>query len=267
MATTPFERLAEVSAKAASSRRPNRDRRSDVEANILNAAERLLDTVPLQDLYVSNIISEAGISRATFYFYFSSKFAVLGALLARTAEDIFNAVQPWVAEGDGDVRERLRQSLVAAAAVWKEHEAVTRSAAEHWTTEPDIADLWATVVDSFTELFIELVERDRAAGAAPDGPDPRPIVGGLVWATERLFYIASTGRDPRIPDHEVAVDVLFRMWSSALYGAVAPEPPATAQPVADAAPPAPAPPRTGAKRRVPVWKAAGLDGDGDATQG
>ena len=73
--------------RLAATRRRDRPRvhggNSDTEQAIFAATEELLEQVPLQDLSVAQIIERAGVSRATFYFYFSSKYAVVTGLLAQ----------------------------------------------------------------------------------------------------------------------------------------------------------------------------------------
>jgi len=221
---TDTTRLTKAASRASGGRRQQRDRSSDVEAAILDAAEQLLASTQLHELYVADIIKEAGLSRATFYHYFASKFDVVAALLARTADDLFEAVQPWMTGTDQTPAERLRSSLEAAAEVWDRHAAVTRSTVEHWTVEPEIRELWLAVLERFGAGFIELVERDQTAGLAPARRDSAALVTSLVWSTERVFYVASAGIDERIPDMGTAVEVVFEMWFSAIYG----EPPKAA---------------------------------------
>src|SRR5689334_21438809 len=89
---------------------------SDTEQAIFAAMERLLERTPAHEISVAQVLEEAGISRATFYFYFSSKFAVLAGLLALVMEEINQVVGVWLqrAEGD-DPKVALRASLRAAA--------------------------------------------------------------------------------------------------------------------------------------------------------
>ncbi len=213
------DRLEKAAARASSGRRQQRDRSTDVESAILDAAELLLDSTPLHELFVADIIKEAGLSRATFYHYFASKFDVVAALLARTADDLFEAVQPWMSGEDQPPEDRLRSSLQAAASVWAQHSAVTRSAVEHWTTDPEIRELWLALLERFGQGFIDLVDRDRANGLAPAGSDSGALITALVWSTERVFYVSSVGTADHLPDIDTAVDVVFDMWSAAIYGA------------------------------------------------
>ena len=59
----------------------------DREHAILVTAERLLEERALHEISVDDLARGAGISRPTFYFYFSSKEAVLLTLLDRMVEE------------------------------------------------------------------------------------------------------------------------------------------------------------------------------------
>ena len=77
------------------------DGSSVAETAIFDATEKLLAEYSLRDLSVAQIIAEAGLSRATFYFYFGSKFSVAASLLGRITDETFELVQPYVS-GDAD---------------------------------------------------------------------------------------------------------------------------------------------------------------------
>src|ERR1700716_1861472 len=69
---------------------------SETEIAIFEATEKLLAEMPLHELSVAQIIRAAGVSRATFYFYFSPKHAVVIGLLARVIDALYEVVQPFV---------------------------------------------------------------------------------------------------------------------------------------------------------------------------
>src|ERR1700757_1430011 len=126
---------------------------SATEQAVFTATEELLDEVPLQDLSVAQIISRAGVSRATFYFYFSSKYAVVSGLLARVMDEIYDVMQPFVrrqGSGSAVAVEPLRESLTAAAEVWCAHRAPLRAVMEHWHAVPELRTLWLDVVKRFS---------------------------------------------------------------------------------------------------------------------
>jgi AcrR family transcriptional regulator len=58
---------------AESRHRPRRGRRPKTYAAVLEATARLLETVPLADLSVAQILDAAGVGRTSFYEHFASK--------------------------------------------------------------------------------------------------------------------------------------------------------------------------------------------------
>jgi AcrR family transcriptional regulator len=192
---------------------------STAEAAIFAATERLLDQVPLHDISVADIITEAQISRGTFYFYFSSKFAVVNGLLSRVMDEIYEVVRPFV---DRDWSEpadvTLRRSLEATVSVWVAHRATLRATHEHWHAVEELGERWLSVVERFTDAVAEQIDRERAAGVAPPGADSRQLAASLLWATDRCLYVAAIGADADLASERGIVDVLIRLWIGVLYG-------------------------------------------------
>ena len=192
---------------------------SDAEVLILDATEALLAEVPVAKLSVAQIIARAGVSRATFYFYFGSKYAVITALLLRVMDEIYEMARPFVdAEAGSPPAEALRESIEGGARVWHEHRFVLRATSEHWSDVPELRDLWTGIVRRFTDGVAGSIDRGRAAGDLPAGPDSRKLAASLLWASERVFYVAGLGADDVLPSEEEVVDVLAAMWTGALYG-------------------------------------------------
>jgi AcrR family transcriptional regulator len=195
---------------------------SDTEIAIFDATERLLAEIPLHDLSVAQIIAAAGISRATFYFYFSSKFAVVSGLLARVMQEIFTVVSPFTMRDDGIPPETaLEQSLSAAIALWASHRPALRAVHEHWNTTDELRTLWLGVVDRFTEAIAVELERERSSGLTTVGADSRQIAASLLWSTQSVLYAAGLGIDPNLPDEQSALAPLMALWGGALYSSTA----------------------------------------------
>jgi AcrR family transcriptional regulator len=167
---------------------------------------------------VAQIIAAAEISRATFYFYFSSKFAVVSGLLAQVMDEIFEVVQPFVRRQERtSPEEALRESLTGATRLWKAHRPAMRAIHEHWNTTPELRSLWITVVERFTDAVAAEVDREREAGIAPAGAASRQIAAALLWGTERCLYVAGLGVDPDLPDETETLEPLLTMWVGSLY--------------------------------------------------
>lgn len=183
------------------------------------ATERLLVDVPLHDLSVARIITEAKISRATFYFYFSSKYAVITGLLAGVLSEIYETVQPFIGRNPDDPPDpALRESLTAATKVWADHRLVLRAAHEHWRAVPELRSLWLGVFGGFTDALAGELDRERKAGLlVPELPN-RTIATTLLWATEGCLYIGGLGADPDMPEEKQLVEPLVALWVGTLYG-------------------------------------------------
>jgi AcrR family transcriptional regulator len=193
---------------------------SDPERAVFAALGRLLEQVPLRDISVNQIISEAQISRATFYFYFSSKFAVVTGLTAVVLEELSQAIEPALRASaeDDDPIQPLRRRLEAMAAVWVEHRAIMRAVAENWQAVPELAAIWLDMIESSTDGLSREIDRNRAARGEPLGPGARGLAAVVVWATERLLYVSGLGRPDDLPSEREAVEVLLPLWAAAIYG-------------------------------------------------
>ena len=199
----------------------------DRERAILETAERLLETRPLQEIAIDDLARGAGISRPSFYFYFSSKEAVLLSLLDRVIEEADAtreaALETVVA---GDPAAFCRAGIAAFHDTFRAHRAVTLAAAEARTTHPEVRELWSRVMTGWVEEAAGLIGAERARGAAPDGIPARDLAVALNLMNERVLHATFAGDAPAIGADEV-VDVLVAVWLSAIY-----RPAPSGQPVA-----------------------------------
>jgi AcrR family transcriptional regulator len=194
------------------------DGTSVAESAIFAATEELLAERSLQDLSVAQIIEGAHLSRATFYFYFASKFAVAASLLGRVTDEIFEFVQPYVnRKPQEDPCDALTQSLQAAVEIWERHGPILRAAHEHWSTNPEIGAQWMAGVELFTDAVAAQIERDRHAGFAPAGPAPRQLAASLLWGTQHCLYAAGLGVED-LDGEQAALEPLAAMWTRSIYG-------------------------------------------------
>ena len=192
---------------------------SDAEVAIFDATERLLADTPFYELSVAQIIAEAGISRATFYFYFSSKFAVLSGLLARVIEEMFEVIQPFTQRDEAVTPQKaLEDSLSAVISMWVDHRPALRAIHEHWNTTDELRFLWSDAVQRFTQAAAAELDRERTAGLARNGVDSRQLAAALIWSTERCLYVSGLDVDPNLGNETQAITPLLMIWNSALYG-------------------------------------------------
>jgi len=213
--------MAQARAEGASARRARRGpaQPGDIEQAVCDAAERLLGTERLADLSVAQILREAQVSRASFYFYFASKHAVLARLAERVVDEVYLATQTWLHRAEGEpARTALETAMRSAAQLWRTHGPVVRAMVETWHTAPEIGDVWERLIGRFTDAAAEQIERERTAGVAPaDGPPARTLAATLTWMTERSLYLALTSGEPEFADEDALVTTLTEVWWRAIY--------------------------------------------------
>jgi TetR/AcrR family transcriptional regulator, ethionamide resistance regulator len=172
-----------------------------------------------RDVSVAHILEEAGISRATFYHYFSSKWEVVNYLAASVMTEIYDRVGQFAAGGDEISRqEALRRSIVEGCQIWATHRAVLRAIVDHWREVPELRAMLVAVLEPFRRAIAEELDRERASGIAPQGPDSERLVAALLWSSLSCLHIAGLGDVDDIPDEESAAQLLTTIWMSTLYG-------------------------------------------------
>jgi AcrR family transcriptional regulator len=190
---------------------------TEKERAVLEATQELLATVPLSDLSVAEIIKAANVSRTSFYFYFSSKDAVVVALVKEVSREISELIQPLLHRGDAPPEEAVRESLTNWMTVGGEHAAVLAAAAEEWPRAPEIGDVWQGVLGKVTDSLARHIDVEREAGVAPRGVNSRSLAASLVWATERVFHVSAIGIGG-LPTTIAAIEPLVQMYMGAIYG-------------------------------------------------
>jgi AcrR family transcriptional regulator len=192
---------------------------ANADAAILAATEQLLAEVPLRKLSVAQIIVAAGISRATFYFYFPSKFAVLAELVRRAINEIYAVSRPTLHSATAEAREvALTRRIEDSARVWDAHRPVLQATVDNLHAYPELQALWLEMLGGLTDAIATEIEQERAAGRAPDGPDARGLAAMLAWTTERCLYGIGLGLPGALSDRDGMLAVLVQIWMAVMYG-------------------------------------------------
>jgi TetR/AcrR family transcriptional regulator, ethionamide resistance regulator len=209
--------MTEMTRRAVGRRRVA-DTEASAAESIFSATARLLARQSFNDISVAQILTEARVSRATFYFYFASKFSVLSGLLERAMNDIFETVQPFLSRSPEDPPTvAVERSLRAVTQAWHRHRPVLQAATHHWHSEPELRVLWLAIAERFIAAGAVEIDRERAAGIVTSQVPSRTLAATLFWGTERVLYIAGLGVEPSLADEEAAVDALVTMWRGTLY--------------------------------------------------
>jgi len=196
----------------------------DIREAILDATAGLLAGRSFGDLAVGDILTAAGVSRGSFYFYFDSKHDVLAELVRRAVAAGHAAAGPWLAV-PSDPEAALRAGITAGAELWRASAPVLRAIVENWRTDPRLEALWTEQMQTFTDATVAQISADPRARERLVGQDVPALASALTWLGERLYYLAATGTPP-FDDQDTLVATLLRLWMSALYAdASGPSPP------------------------------------------
>ncbi|MGC4959010.1 TetR/AcrR family transcriptional regulator [Actinomadura citrea] len=188
---------------------------------ILSATRELLRERRFDGLSVADILTAAGVSRASFYFYFPNKQAVLAELVRRAVAQGRQAAHPWT-DGRQDPVTALRAGTQEGARLWRENAGVLMAIVENWASDPDLRALWLEQMDLFTDAAVARIQSDPQALRRLAGMNVRAVAASLTWHGERLYYLAAAGIPP-FDDEDTLVDVLTDTWTATLYGRPAEE--------------------------------------------
>jgi len=206
-----------------SSRSPSTGRRSttspppaELRDRLLDAMRELLQNQRFAAISVADVLRVARVSRASFYFYFPSRQALLGELVRRAVTQGHDAARPWTAQQDDRI-EALRSGIASGAALWQSNAGVLRAIVESWGSDEDLRQLWLEQMGTFTDAAVAVIQADPAAVRRLANADVRAVAASLTWLGERLYYLAAAGVHP-FNDQGLLVDTLLHAWTSTLYG-------------------------------------------------
>jgi AcrR family transcriptional regulator len=186
-------------------------------AAILEATQRLLQDHGLDELSVAQILTEAGVSRATFYFYFASKDDAFIALLT----DVMSDLIPRFEAIFGDVERRrsphLREDIAEWLKVEPPDQVIVRSAVEEWPRRPELRESYLQGRRRLVRALSTAIDQDRRAGVAVKSIPSAQLAAGWMWMMERAWYEA-VGGATHLRDLPAVRDALAAALVAAVYG-------------------------------------------------
>lgn len=185
---------------------------------ILAATERLLVQRRLSELSVGDILTEAEISRTSFYAHFPSKTAVVAEGLRRVTDEVAVAVEPFLSDWEDDPETSIRASLERWVQVVVAHRALMRAVSEEWPHDEQLHALWSAIMATFAAGTAGVIRAARAAGRAPEGADPDALAACLVWGYERVLHLALVGEARGLPDPAAIVEPLSQLMVGSVFG-------------------------------------------------
>jgi TetR/AcrR family transcriptional regulator, ethionamide resistance regulator len=197
-------------------RRSTRPSGDDRELAILTTAEQLLEQYALADISVDDLAKGAGISRPTFYFYFPSKDGVFMTLFDRVIVEADSALDRLTQNPPDDRQGIWRTGINVFFETFGSHRAVSLAGAAAKATNQEIGELWATFMQKWISHTADVIEAERARGAAPVTLPARELSTALNLMNERVLFASFATQQPYIPENHV-LDTLVHIWTTSIY--------------------------------------------------
>ncbi len=97
------------------------------------------------------------------------------------------------------------------------HRAVCAAAVAARPTDTASRDLWATSMQRWIDHITDVIETERARGAAPVTLPARELSTALNLMNEAVMVSSFGGHQPALPDDRV-LDNLVHVWTTSIYG-------------------------------------------------
>ncbi len=161
--------------------------RSDARRDaILDALETSLQEYSFEEINLSQVAKQAGVSRSAFYFYFENKAAAVAALMERMVDDTFfvNDVFTMV---DRSPQARVQIMLDGLFGTWERHRHMFRAMLEARGHSSAVREYWDSARLSFVDSVAAMILAERDAGRAPAGVDAIVLASVLLEVNDRLL--------------------------------------------------------------------------------
>lgn len=191
---------------------PRGDRR---RAALLRSLDQHLHESSFESINIADISRRAGVTRSAFYFYFENKAAALAALVQEMYDEAFAATDTLL--GEGEPAGRIEATIRELFATWDRHEHVYRAMLAARATSPAVQAMWESDRQSFVPAVAAMIDDERTARRAPDGPDATATATVLLELNDRALERLALGGPLAREQH---MDAVISVWLRSIYGNV-----------------------------------------------
>ncbi|MCF3939674.1 TetR/AcrR family transcriptional regulator [Gordonia tangerina] len=189
---------------------------TETAQGILQAMRELLMSSTLAELSVASILKKAGISRASFYFYFRSKEDAFIVLFREAAADIVAGLS-----GVADVDRKDPSALLAQVGNWLNLDghagAIIKNAVHEWPRLPELRVEYLAAMTAMESTLESIIVADRGRGIAPPGPPAGEFTATVLWTIERTIAGSLAG-EAHLDDLDAVTAMVGQFLYAAIYG-------------------------------------------------
>ena len=190
-------------------------------AALLESLDHHLQGSSLDSINIADISRRAGVSRSAFYFYFENKAIAVAALMEEMYDDAFVAAG-LLAATEGTPAKRIETMLRELFGTLDRHQHVFAAMLEARATSEAVRSMWDADRQSFVQPVADMIQEERVAGRAPDGPDTVVLATVLLELNDRMLERIALG-GPLTRDQQV--EAVAAIWLRTIYGSLPEEDP------------------------------------------
>jgi AcrR family transcriptional regulator len=190
-----------------------REQRERVRARILDAAAQLLRTRPYREVSIDQLMASVGVTRTIFYRYFDDLPDLVVRLLDEASAELLEEERRLM-EAGVDTPAAVRQALVTAIEVFREHGPLLRAVAEAASHDEHIEQGFGALLGRFERLIEDYL---LALASRGHGRLSEPHEAARALNLMNVHYLLGAFGTPEpAVSAEAALQTLTELWVGAV---------------------------------------------------
>jgi AcrR family transcriptional regulator len=189
-------------------------RRHQVMARLLLAVEELFDEgETFGELTVERLISEAGLSRSTFYSYVGDKSELLQALAADVIEELLDSAADWWERDAPASKAELSDALRRMISTYMRHRVIIGALGDMAASDAGVRQQFLALMGRSAARIARHIANGQKAGFVSRELDPVATATWLNWTTERglSMLVAPAAGPERERMHTAMTDMYWNL--------------------------------------------------------
>lgn len=190
-----------------------KERRGEVEQEIIRAAEEFLKIRPFRELSADTLMAQTGLTRTAFYRYFPDIPSLVLRLYGDIRGEVTEAIEHWT-RNQSNSHASMRLAIERVADVYRRHGEVLRAMAEASAFDDEIGRAYEEGAKMFIAAIRNVLDSERSTARLGDA-DSDAIAAALMWMAER--YLTREFADADEQARSKGVDALVCIFSRVIY--------------------------------------------------
>jgi AcrR family transcriptional regulator len=164
-------------------------RREEIRDRLLAVVERLLaEGESYTELSVERLVSEAGLSRSTFYVYFQDKGELLRAWFSEIESELEDAAAGWWSLGARSSRQDLRAALATVVETYRPHTTLMAAMYDAAAYDASVRELVRAMMERNIAGLRKHIKTGQREGFIDSTLPARQAAAWLTWMAERGLH-------------------------------------------------------------------------------